>query len=129
MRARWVLNNPSPEPWVGYSIVAGWWPTTYLLVCTLLLDSASSDGSLAVLRRQLGDLFPNKGDEPVRDYYETRVFKCDSQGYRKSPDYVLFKRQYADLEQARIGHKETVDRLMQRKLRLKQQRLYPDLWK
>jgi len=69
MRARWVLHNPSPEPtYVGYSIVAGWWPTTYHLVCTLLFAQASSDTPLAVLTRKLKDLFPGQKDEaPLRD--------------------------------------------------------------
>jgi hypothetical protein len=128
MLSEGVLHNPSPGlPSVGYSIVAEWWPTTYHLVITLLFDSASSDRPLAVLLRELRNSSPHEDDEPIRDYYETRVFKCDRDGNRKFSEYLWFKKQYADFEQARVGHEEVVQLLMKGKLRLMKQRLYPEM--
>lgn len=128
MRARWVLHNPSPEPtYVGYSIVAGWWPTSYHLVCTLLFAQASSDAPLAALTRKLKDSLPDRSNEPpLEDYYETRVFRCNSDGWTRYTEHVWFKQQYRDLERARAGHKETVDLLVDGRLPLKKERLYPD---
>ena len=81
-----------------------------------------------MLTRELRNLFPRGNDRPpILDYYETRVFRCDENGGIRNREYVWFKKEYADLEKARAGHKETVDMLMERKLPLEKQRLYPDI--
>jgi|ERR1700722_4989174 len=126
MRARWVLHNPSPEPmYVGYSIVAGWWPTTYRLVCTLALAQGFPDAPSAVLTRKFKDSSLGEKNVASAGHYETRVFRCDSNGWTKTREYVWFKRQYADLESARAGHGETVHLLVSGMLPLRRERLYP----
>lgn len=118
MRARWVLNDPSPElPLVGRAIVASWWPTVYHAVSTVQLDSASA---LARLTRSLVTGEYSSG--PLPDRFVTQVFRCDRQGWIKSFDHPLYEMEYADLLKAKPGHKEVVDLLGQGKLRLSPRR-------
>jgi hypothetical protein len=119
MRARWVSHNPSPTPpAVAQSIVAGWWPTTYYLVSTLFIDTASSNDALAKLTRQISKT-------PVQDSYVTQVLKCDKGGWPTSHNVFFYKREYETLEQAQRGHDETVNLLRRGKLNLKKQTHFP----
>jgi hypothetical protein len=81
---------------------------------------------LAVLTRSLVNSTSGKEADPIRDYYETRVFRCDKNGVIKDDQRVLFRREYGDLVEAEAGHKETVNRLFERRLKLKKQNLYQD---
>jgi hypothetical protein len=114
MRARWVLNDPSPEePHVGWAIVASWWPTLYHAVSTIRMDPVSP------LRRLTRSLTTGKySSDPLAEEFVTQVFRCNRDGYIRSFDHPLYEREYSELEQAKLGHKEVVDLLEQGKLRL-----------
>jgi len=118
MRARWVLNDPSPElPMVGWAIVASWWPTIYHAVSTIQLDSASPLGRLT------RSLTTGKySSDPLLDRFVTEVFRSNRDGLIKSFDHPLYEKEYADLLNAKLGHKEVVDLLEQGKLILSPRR-------
>ena len=80
---RWIRDNlfdDPPERSIS-TLIAKWWPGHYLLVYTLI-------------------------DEPA---FATHVVRCDKDGWSGNDD-PFFWREYATLEEAKIGHKETVAR-------------------
>src|SRR5450759_3112275 len=84
--ASWVQNVELGETGVvGYTVVAGWWTTTYHRVITFEVKIASATEGISVLTRQLCEAFPEKCD-PARDYFVTRVHKIDRYGMPKSND-------------------------------------------
>ena len=96
MRARWILDDSSPDTGrIGTTIIAKWWPGRYLLVSTVRLDS------------EISSIF--KPDLP----FLTQVVRCDEYGHAPSWDNALFKREYATLAEAEIGHREAVARFSQ----------------
>lgn len=66
--ARWVQDIKLSDPDTLYTIVAGWWPTTFWSVMTWERKVASAAEGIALLNRQLCEAFPEKCG-PARDYY------------------------------------------------------------
>jgi hypothetical protein len=90
MRARWVSEQPRPEPeTIGRAIIASWWPTTYYWLSTIRLDADSPTLRLAEAIRL------NRRYEDVQlsaEVYVTNVYRCSRIGViRGNP---LFERQY-----------------------------------
>jgi hypothetical protein len=56
---------------------------------------------------------------PGPDRFVTHIFKCDKNKLIKSMDYVLYEQEYFDLTQAKLGHNETIDLLVQGRLKLR----------
>jgi hypothetical protein len=114
VRARWVLNDTSPEePHVGWAIVASWWPTIYHAVSTIRTDPVSP------LRRLTRSLTTGEyTSDALPEEFVTQVFRCSRDGFIGSFDHPLYERAYSEIDQARLGHKEVVDLLRQGRLKL-----------
>jgi len=63
---------------------------------------------------------PYEEVKPGPDVFVTEVFKCNKVGSVKSFDCPLYEREYPDLLQAKLGHKETVDSMTRGRLTLRQ---------
>jgi hypothetical protein len=105
MRARWVSEQPRPEPeTIGIAIIASWWPMTYYWLSTIRLDADSSTLRLAEAIRL------NRRYEDVQlsaEMYVTNVYRCSRIGViRGNP---LYERQYVSLVEAQQGHRETLE--------------------
>src|SRR5579872_1263770 len=107
MRARWVSEQPRPEPeTIGRAIIASWWPTTYYWLSTIRLDADSPTLRLAEAIRL------NRPYEDVQlsaEVYVTNVYRCSRIGViRGNP---LYERQYGTSMEAQQGHRETLEKL------------------
>jgi hypothetical protein len=107
MRARWVSEQPQPEPGtVGRAIIASYWPMTYYWLSTIRLDANSPTLRLAEairLNRNYGDV------QPTADMYVTNVYRCSRMGaIRGRP---LYEREYESLVEAQNGHREMLEEL------------------
>src|SRR5215467_12821535 len=105
MRARWVQDMPPKDgaPIFTWTVVAHWIPNRYHLVCTLEVNTATSDDALSKLARQLN---PN-----MKDRWVTYVRRCDKYGIQYSNEGPLYRREYLDEVAARQGHAEVVESL------------------
>ena len=123
MRARRVFDFPVEDPnCVGRTIVATWWPGRNYQVLTLRLD-----GNTAIerLTRCLEQGVPYIEAKPAPERFLTRVSRCDIKvltftepGYDPLAD-PLYERKYPDVEEAKIGHTETVGLLATGRLKLR----------
>lgn len=103
MRARWVQNMPcSGAPTVAWTVIARWFPKSFLLVSTIEVRTATSDNAMSVLLRKL--------NPDVRDTWVTQIFRCNRDGFQHS-DEPLYSREYPDEEAAKLGHAEIVEAL------------------
>jgi hypothetical protein len=105
--ARWVQNVELGEPGVvGYTVIAGWWPTTFHRVITFEVKIASATEGISVLTRQLREAFPEKCG-PSRDYFVTRVHRTNRHGTLK-PEEPQCETEYSDRAAACEGHRQIV---------------------
>jgi hypothetical protein len=105
--ARWIQNVELSDPEVvGYTVVAGWWPTTFHRVITLPVKVLSATDGHGLLTRRLCEMFPEKCGPP-RDYYVTRVHKTDRYGVPKSEN-PKFETECSDRAGACEGHRQIV---------------------
>jgi hypothetical protein len=112
-RIRWTQDLKLSGPGsIGHTIIATWWPGKYYLVMTIELDLNSP---LARLTRSIKDspskVIPYNEVEKVSNTFVTQIFKCDKSGWVKehNPNSPLYEREYSEISQARLGHKETID--------------------
>lgn len=116
MRARWVVQNPSPElPIVGQARVASWWPGSYYIVSTIQIDASDP---LHRLTETIERMFPHEETTLCPGKYVTQVFKCSKDGIVRSFNEPLYELEYQELAAARAGHEETVVLLLQGRLKL-----------
>jgi hypothetical protein len=109
MRARWTEDiNWDRPPIVGQTIVASFWPGLYYLVATIELDS-SSPMSRLTQSLSTGDAYDDVVPEP--NGFMTDVVRCDKMGFTESFENPLYEREYSDLDQAKLGHREIVELL------------------
>jgi hypothetical protein len=103
MRARWVQSWDSPKPpTVASTVVARWFPNSYLSVSTIEVRAKSDDALDAILNK----LNPNR-----QDTWVTQVFRCDRSGFARSLYDPLYTREYPDVIAAKRGHEEIVEAL------------------
>jgi hypothetical protein len=112
MRARWVSEQPRPEPeTIGRAIIASWWPMTYHWLSTIRLDADSPTLLVEAIRL-------NRRYEDVQlptEMYVTNVYRCNRIGViRGNP---LYERQYENLVEAQQGHRETFEALVAGRLK------------
>jgi hypothetical protein len=110
--ARWISNNPSPQPPVlAQTRIAGWWPTTYYFVTTLEHRGATGEDPLQVLTRSLPGA-------KAKDCFVTLVYKVKRDTFPHYDD-PYHMREYSDKDAATVGHEETVRLLAAGNLPLK----------
>jgi hypothetical protein len=105
--ARWNRDVKLSDPEsVGYTVIAGWWPTTYHRVITFEVSVASATDGLAALTKQLHEMFPERCG-PARDFFMTRVHRTDRYGIPKSerPTHEI---EYQTRAEALDGHRKIV---------------------
>lgn len=111
--ARWIQNVQLSDPTsVGYTRIAGWWPTTYYVVMTLETPVASATDGIGKLTRLLHEMAPDNCGTAL-DYYTTLVQKSDQYGIAKHPDRPECQIEYPTREEALIGHNLIVEALAQ----------------
>jgi len=116
VKARWILNNPSPKPpLMGYTIVAHWLPWKYYLISTVEIWGDESDPMYQLMKKSF--------DAPKKCFV-TQVFKCNRIGWTKDMNYFYYQKEYSHLSEAEYGHKEIVELLSKGKLRLERQSYY-----
>ena|SRR5882757_3364962 len=106
MRARWVSEQPQPDPaTVGRAIVASWWPMTYYWLSTIRLDANTLRLAEAIrLNLDYGDVQPS-----TPETYVTSVYRCSRIGaIRGTP---LYEREHEGLVEAQQGHREALGKL------------------
>ena len=108
---RSILDNPFDDPPERRmaTIIAKWWPGRYLLVSTIPVGGeiqSTTQRLLSALRT--GTNF--KDAPPLPETFLTQVVRCDKYGIAASWDNPLFQKEYATLEEAKIGHQQTVAR-------------------
>jgi hypothetical protein len=101
---RCILDDPSPEfPGLGRTVLASWIPWRYYLVQTV---GAGFDPLSPI--EKLTAAISGKAPEP---WFTTQVCNCDRMGLYNS-EKVWYEREYATLDEARAGHRETVEALL-----------------
>lgn len=107
MRARWVSEQPRPEPeTIGRAIIASWWPMTCDWLSTIRLDA---DNPTLRLMEAVRMNRPYEDVQVAADMYVTNVYRCNRNGaIRGKP---LYERQYESLVGAQQGHRETLEAL------------------
>ena len=117
MRARWVSEQPRPEPeTIGRAIIASWWPMTYYCLSTIRLDADSPTLRLMKAIR----LNQRSEDVPLSaEMFVTNVYRCSRSGaIRGNP---VYEREYGSLMEAQQGHRETLKALVAGRLKFNQQ--------
>jgi len=105
MKARWVSEQPHPEPeTIGRAIVASWWPMTYYWVSTIRLDTNSPMFRLAEAIRSNKEL--KDVQRSAAEAYVTNVYRCTRHGALRGD--AVYERDYATLAAAQEGHKQTL---------------------
>jgi len=114
MRARWVREGPPSTSHIGFAVVARWFPGKYYLVSTVCSDGTSP---LARLTKSMetGISFNEIASAPPM--FVTNIFDCDRHGFARRIDKPLHERVYSTLEDARVGHSQIVDLLVNGKLK------------
>jgi len=101
---RCILDDPSPQPpGVGRTVLAGWIPWRCYLVQTV---GAGFDPLSPI--EGLTAAISGKPPEP---WFATQVCNCDRMGLY-NPEKVWYEREYATVDEARAGHRETVEALL-----------------
>jgi hypothetical protein len=115
--ARWITNVDLSDPdAVGYTIIAGWWPTRYYRVLTTGMKVAGATEGTALLTRQLHERFPDECG-PARDYFVTVVHRTNRYGIPRKSDSD-FEVEFHSREEAVLGHSQVVQALGQGKRHL-----------
>ena len=104
MRARWIREEPS-QSHLGFAVVARWVPGKYYLVSTI---SCGGNSHLARLTRSVetGTPFDMIDSTPPR--FVTNIFHCDRNGIVPDITKPLHEVVYTTLEEAHVGHANTV---------------------
>jgi len=111
MRPRWVDDDPHPKPpRVGTTVIAKWRPWVYYLVSTIHVDGSSHLQRL-MSSIETGIPFDRAPNRPAT--YVTQVVRCSRFGLAKSWDQPLLEAEYANLEEALIGHQRVVAQFTQ----------------
>jgi hypothetical protein len=105
---RCILDDPSPElPGVGRTVLASVIPWRYYLVQTIGFGF-DPPSPLERLTATISGEAPEQG-------FITQVWPCDRYGCF-NPQTMWYERQYATLDEARAGHRETVGALLNGRL-------------
>ena len=109
--ARWIQEVPLSDPDGRYTLIAGWWPTTFYRVMTLQVKIASATEGISVLTRELCEMFPERCGSS-RDYFVTAVYKTNRYGNPQTKHWIR-EFEYPDKTRAMQGHDRIVAALAQ----------------
>jgi hypothetical protein len=106
MKPRWIEDdrNTSGDR-VGYTLIAKWRPWLYYLICTFRVDGKS------LMQRLISTIdtgLPLDRAPGRADYFATRVVRCDRFGCCAPDTEPLLEREYATIDEARLGHDQAV---------------------
>jgi hypothetical protein len=121
MRARWILEDPSPETAIAQTTIARWWPGIYYYVGTVKIELHPEDWQL-INSLQTGVDDPTPG----ADVFVTQAFRCNYLGIPRSFYSPLFQKKTASIEEANRLHK-TVVKLLAGGKRMRLMKLQPEL--
>lgn len=115
MKARRIRNVETPA--IGHTIVTMWWPDRHFVVLTL---QTNPDDPLNRLTASIEQTIPFAEAESGPPRFVTEVRRCDKQGVTGDDDLLeepLYQQEHPDLQAAKSGHAEVVDKLASGKLR------------